>query len=306
MRAIDIPARGWRDIFVRVKHEVKTDNLALVAAGVAFLFFLSLFPALAALVSIYGLISDPAQVKDQVMAMPGIMPDEARPLLGRQMSEIVSQSREGLGLGVAASILLALWSANKGTWGLVQGINIAYDQKEERGWFRRKATTLAFTCGAILFALIALAGVVAVPIVLGMLGLSSVTDSLIRWLRWPLLAIIVAFGIGLLYRYGPSRRPARWRWVNWGAVAATAMWLAASAGFSFYVSHFGSYNKTYGSIATIVIVLLWLHLGAFSVLLGAELNCEIERQTARDTTTGPERPMGARGAVAADTVGQPA
>jgi membrane protein len=183
-------------------------------------------------------------------------------------------------------------------------LNIAYDEKEQRGFFHRTAVTLLFTIGAVALAAFAVILIAVFPAAVDRIGLPNVVATVISWARWPILAGAVLLGLALLYRYGPSRRHARWRWVSWGSAIGTAVWLAASAAFSFYVSHFGSYNKTYGSVAAIVILLTWFLLSAYIVIFGAELNGEMEHQTAKDTTTGGEKPLGRRGARYADTVGE--
>jgi membrane protein len=298
-----IPATGWRDIALRVKRELKEDDISLVAGSVAFYAFLAIFPALAALVSIYGLIADPADVGRQVDAMGGILPPEARAAVQSELAQLASRSSSSLSIGGVLSVALALWSANKGTKALLSALNIAFDQEESRGFIKLNALSLLLTIGALVLAVLATAGVIALPALLGHLGLSAVGAFLVRWLRWPVLAAIALFGIATIYRYGPARSKAKWRWVTPGSLLATALWLGGSALFSWYVSSFGKYDKVYGSVGVIIIVLTWFLLSAYAVILGAELNAELERQTAVDTTTGPPRPLGQRGAYAADTVG---
>jgi membrane protein len=303
-RPRDIPARGWRDVAVRVGREVKQDDVSMVAGGVAYYGFLAMFPALAALISIYGLLADPAQISQQVESLAGLLPEQVRAGLNDQLTQLASHSSRSLSLGVAVSILLALWSANKGTKALITSLNIAFDQEETRGFFKLNALSLLFTVGGIAMALVAVGAVIAVPALLGYLGLSGVGEALVRWLRWPALAALVLVAVAVLYRYGPSRATARWRWVTPGSLLALALWLGGSALFSFYVSNFGKYDKVYGSVGVIVILLTWFLLSAYALILGAEVNAELERQTVKDTTTGGPRPLGARGAFAADTVGE--
>lgn len=300
----EIPARGWRDIALRVKRELTEDDISIVAGGVAFYAFLALFPALAALISLYGLLADPADVERQIDVLAAALPSQVQTTLREQMHALVGRSSQSLGLGVAVSLALALWSANKGTKALVTALNIAFDQEEDRGFFKRNGMTLLFTIGAVVFAAVAIGTVVALPALLGRLGLSGVGEFLVRWLRWPALAALVLLGLAVLYRYGPARAPAQWRWVTWGSAVATGLWLLGSAAFSYYVSNFGSYDRTYGSLGAIVILLTWFLLSAYVVLLGAELNAEMEHQTERDSTTGPPEPRGRRGAYHADTVGE--
>lgn len=303
-RPRDVPKSGWRDVALRVKDQVREDNLGLVAAGVAFFAFLSLFPALAALVSIYGLIADPADVQQQMQAVGGAMPEEAGGIIQQQLDSVARASGGALGLGFAVSLALALWSANKGTKNLMTALSIAYDEPEDRGFFKLNLTSLAITLGAMLLAIVAIGAVVVLPAALGAVGLGAAAEITIRLLRWPLLAAVILGGLAIVYRYGPNREHAEWRWTTPGSILATALWLVGSIAFSIYVSNFGAYDATYGSLGAVVILLLWFFMSAFVILLGAEVNAELERQTERDTTTGEPRARGHREAWAADTVGQ--
>ena len=206
----------------------------------------------------------------------------------------------GLSLGLGFSLLAALWSANKGMKALITALNIVYDEDERRRFLRLNLFALALTLFMVILGVIAIGAVVAVPILLSFLGLGSVAEALMQWLRWPLLAAVLLFALAVIYRYGPSRRRARWKWVSWGAVIAVLLWLVASGLFSFYVANFGAYNATYGSIGAVIIMLMWLFISAFVILLGAQVNAEMERQTAMDTTYRGEQPMGQRGAFVAD------
>jgi membrane protein len=293
--------RAWRDVGKRTAGEVKKDRLSLVAAGVAFYAFLALFPAIAAIVSIYGMVANPADIQQAVQGMRGMLPTEVVDIVSRQMSSIASASGAALGLSAIISLLLAIWSTTKGTKALMEALNIAYNEREERGFVRLNAVALLLTLGAIVGLILAAVLVVAFPALVGALGLPDTLATVISWARWPVLALALMVGLALFYRYGPSRAAPRFRWVSWGAVAATVLWLIASGLFSFYVSNFGSYNETYGSIAAIVILLMWFYISAFVILLGAEMNAEMEHQTERDTTTGEPVPMGARQAAMADT-----
>ena len=298
----EIPAKGWRDIGLRVKREAARDNLSVIAGGVAYYAFLAIFPALAAVILIYGLFADPTAIEQNVASLSAI-PSDVRDMLSQQLTNLARQSNGSLSVGVGVSILFAVWSATKGMKALITSLNIAYDEQEHRGFLRRTAVTLLFTLGLIGLGAFAVVLVAVFPAAVDRIGLPDVVATVIQWARWPILAAAVLLGLALLYRYGPSREHARWRWVTWGSAIGTAIWLAASAAFSFYVSHFGSYNKTYGSVAAIVILLTWFLLSAYVVVLGAELNGQMEHQTAKDTTTGPPQPLGRRGAHYADTVG---
>ncbi|MBD3316931.1 MAG: YihY family inner membrane protein [Chitinivibrionales bacterium] len=303
-RPRNIPAKGWKEIVKRVVNEVGEDHIGIIAAGVGFFSFLAIFPAIAAVISIYGLVVDPQTVQQQLSQITGTLPPGASQAIGGQLSQIAAGAGGALGWGLALSTLLALWSANKGMKALFQGVNIVYDEKSTRGFIKENALTLLFTLGAVILTIISMVMVVAVPAAVGRLGLPGLAQTAIRWLRWPVLAVLAVFALGLVYRFAPVRENPRWRWVSWGAGIATVLWLVASWAFSFYVSNFSNYNQTYGSLAAVVILLLWLMLTSFIVLLGAEINAQMEGQTERDTTTGPEKPMGERGAYHADKVGE--
>ncbi len=303
---VDFPKAGWKDVAVRVKAEVKEDQVMLLSAGVAFFGLLALVPGLAALISLYGLVGDPTQVEQRVTDLMGAAPAEARELVASQAASIVETADGKVGLGLAISIVLALWSASSGMAHLVTAVNAAYEETEPRSFVKRRALALGLTVGAVLFVALAIFVIALLPAVASGLGLPDVARTLLSILRWPVLGALLLGALSMLYRLAPNRQDARWSWVSPGAVVATVLWLAGSILFSIYTANFGSYNETYGSLGAVVIVMLWLLLTAFSVILGAEVNAELERQTHRDTTTGPERPMGQREAYVADTVGAPA
>ena len=303
-RPRQIPKAGWRDILLRTKQQIGSDNIGIVAAGVAFYAFLAVFPALVAAIMIYGLVVNPETVTEQLQALTTILPQQARGLIEQQLGTIAGQATQTLGWGVAISIFLALWSANKGMKALFKGVNIAYDEDDDRGFIKQNALTLLFTVGGIVVVIISALLVVALPVILGNLGLPSWGETLARWGRWLLLALLILGSLALIYRYAPAREHPRWRWVSWGSVAAVVLWIIGSWAFSFYVDNFGSYNTTYGSAAAVVILMLWFMLTSFAILLGAEINSEMEGQTRKDSTTGPDRPMGERGASHADRLGK--
>ncbi|HET6469363.1 MAG TPA: YihY/virulence factor BrkB family protein [Geminicoccaceae bacterium] len=300
----EIPARGWWDVLKRVWREAGEDNVWVIAAGCAFFSLLSIFPFITALVSIYGLVADPTQVEEHATMLQGLLPAEAYELIVGQLHDVAASPPTGLGLSLVISIGLALWSASAAVKCVFAALNIAYEEEETRSLVAYHLTALAFTVGGILVILIALGTIIVVPVVLNFIGLGTFGEWLIRILRWPLLGALVILGFAVLYRWGPSRSEAKWRWVTWGSAVATVLWLLASIAFSFYVANFGNYNETYGSLGAVIVVLMWLYVSAYVVLLGAELNSELEHQTARDTTTGPEQPRGTRGAWVADNVAQ--
>jgi membrane protein len=298
----EVPPRGWWDILVRTKNELASDNLSIVVAGVAFYCFLAFVPTLGAVISIYALAADPQTVSDNLSALTRVMPPEIMPIINEQISRLVAESQTA-GIGAAVSLLLALYGGSKAAKALIEGLNIAYDEEEKRGFFKLLVTALLLTLGAVLGAVVAIGLVAVLPAVLQNLRLGSGAEKLATWLRWPILIGGFMLALSILYRYGPSRDEPKWRWVSWGAALGTGLWVTGSALFSWYVSSFGNYDKSYGSLGALVIFLFWLYLTGYAVLIGAELNSEMERQTFRDTTKGPEKPMGTRGAYSADTVG---
>jgi membrane protein len=300
----ELPTSGWRDILWRVKEETAKDNISMIAAGVAFYLMLAIFPLLAATVSIYGLVADPADVQRNFESVAGVIPEQARSIMIDQLTAVSSASGGQLGFGVVLSLGLTLWSASRGVIAMITALNIAYDETESRSFVKLNAIALALTLAMIIFMIVTLAVVVGLPVVIGYLNLSETVEWVIRLARWPILAVAVIVGLAVLYRYAPDRDAPRWRWVSSGAVVATVIWLLGSIAFSVYVSNFADYNKTYGAMGAVIILLLWFNLSSYAVLLGAELNSEMEHQTARDTTKGLERPLGQRRAYVADTVGR--
>ena len=298
----EIPARGWLQIVRRAWKEANADMVPLLAAGVAFFAFLSIFPALIATVLLYGLVADPAQVTSQVQSLAGVLPAAARTIITDQLANLTTASSAGLGFGLVLSVLLALWSASGGVGHMVSAVNTAYDEQESRGWVRRKMLSLALTIGAIVFFLVALGLVAVAPPVLDNVVTSSPLRLLLELVRWLLVLVAVTAALAVVYRWAPSRDAPKFRWVSVGALAATVLWLLVSIGFSVYVANFGKYAKTYGALAGVVVLLMWLWLTVYAVLLGAEVNAESEQQTAADTTEGAPEPMGERNAVKADSM----
>jgi membrane protein len=296
----DIPSPGWKDILLRIKDRVTRKNISIIAAGVAFYTFLAIPSALTALVALYGLAFDPGNVKRQVAALAGVVPNEALKVISDQLTAVTSSSNSTLGVSFVIAVLVAIWGARSGMSTLITALNIAYDEDEKRGFVRFQAAALALTAAAVIFAVVSIALIAVMPAVIGFLPLGGAGKTLVAVARWPVLLVLVVVALAAVYHYAPSRRAPRWRWGSWGAVAATFLWLAGSALFSLYVGQFASYNKTYGSLGAVVVLMMWLYVSAFAVLLGAELNAEMERQTARDTTEGAEKPMGKRGATVAD------
>ncbi len=279
----EIPARGWLDIAKRVKNRIKQDRLSIVAAGVAFYGLLAVFPGLVAVVGLYGLLVEPAQVEQHVSALSGFLPSQAADLLRSQLHGLTGTDRGALGFGAIAGLVLALWSASSAVRTLMEALNVAYHEEESRGVVRFYGTALILTFGGVMAILVAIALVVGLPAVLKMLGLSGVLELALSLVRWPVLALLAMVGFAVVYRYGPSRNTPRWRWMSWGAAIAVALWIVGSALFSIYVTRFGNYNETYGAAGAVVILLMWFLLSSYAILIGAEINGESERQTRKDT-----------------------
>ncbi len=299
-RPSDIPRQGWVQVLRRVVGEVSNDNLSIVAAGVAFYALLALFPALTAMVMIYGLLSDPAEVSSHLAPLRDLMPEGAFSILDDQMTALASRENAAIGLGVIFTLALAIWSSAKGIKALFTAINIAYEEKESRGMVQLNAVALVFTAGAVVFVVAAILLIAGLPAAAAVMDRSGTIETIVLWLRWPLIAVMAIGALAILYRWGPSRATAKFRWITPGAIVATFLWLAGSVLFSFYVENFGSYNETYGSLGAVVVLLMWFFVSAYCVCLGAELNAELEHQTRRDSTTGTPRPAGSRNAYVAD------
>jgi membrane protein len=299
-----IPARGWLDILKRVLGEISKDNVMLIAAGVAFYGLLALFPAVAATMALAALIAQPDQIVTQLEGIAEVVPPDVADLVLDQAVELAGSQGGGLSLAALFGFGIALWSASAGVGALMQGVNIAYDEQETRGFVKLKAITLGLTLLLIVGVIVVAGIMLALPIALEFLTFAPFMETLIQWLAFVPMGLFIIGGGTLLYRFGPDRSPAKWRWLTPGAVVASILWLIASIAFSIYVQNFGSYNETFGSLAGVVVALLWMWISAVVILAGAELNSEAEAQTARDTTKGPREPMGHRGAVKADNLGR--
>jgi membrane protein len=298
----EIPWRGWKQILKRAWAEHRADNMPIIAGGVAFFGFLSIFPALIALISIYGLVASPETVAQQVENLSAQLPQDAAALIKDQLTSIVQNSGSALTVSLVVSILAALWSASGGIGNLITAVNLAYDEVETRNFIKLKLSSLALTLGAIVFVIITFGLVAVVPAVLQALPLGNVGTILAQVVRWALLLGVFAGSLAVLYRVAPDRDAPRFRWVSLGSVIVTVAWALVSVGFALYVNNFGSYDKTYGTIAGVIVLMLWLYLTCYLVLLGAEINSEAEHQTAHDTTRGEPQPMGTRDAKMADTL----
>jgi membrane protein len=300
---LDIPLAGWKDIAWRVYAEFNNDRLLAVAAGVVFYGLLALFPAVTALVSSYALFADASTVGKHLAFAAALMPAGAFGIVEEQISRIAQGGGGQLSSAFVIGLLLAIWSANAGMKAMIDALNVIYGETEKRSFIRLNLISLAMTLGGLVFVLLAIGTVIVLPLVFAWLGIEGYAEWAIALLRWPAIMLVIALGLAVLYRFGPSREKAQWRWLSVGAAVAMLLWIAGSALFSWYLSNFADYNATYGSLGAGIGLMMWLWLTSIAILIGAEINAEIEHQTARDTTTGRARPLGARGAAMADTVG---
>jgi membrane protein len=297
-----IPWSGWKRVLHRTAREMATDRISLVAAGCAFYATLALFPAITMLVSIYGLVFDPATVGPQMAVLRDLLPPSAYQLIADRVQVLVSKPPSTLTFSLGLSIVIALWSATTGTKSILGALNLAYEERETRSFVRFQLTAIGMTLGGILAAVIGLAALLLLPAAVALLHISAYGALIARSASFALLVLFVLLALSLLYRFGPSRRSAGWHWVTPGSLCATLLWLLASVLFSFYVQHLASYDATYGPLGAVVGVMMWFYVSALAVMVGAELNAELELQTVHDSTEAPEKPIGERGAYVADHV----
>lgn len=303
-RPSGIPLRGWWDILKRVAFRVMPSQLGLIAAGVAFYALLAVFPAIAALLSLAGLFTDPGDVVFQLESFTNIMPEEAANIILNQANAVAGTSDEGLSLTFFISVGFAIYLSTRATTSLIHGLNVAYDETEKRGIIRFNFLKFWLTAVLLLGAVLLVLLLVGLPAALAFIPLDLSTEYILRASRWAVVALVFMVGLAALYRWGPSRRNAKWRWLTPGAAVAGIFFFLGSYGFAIYVANFANYNETFGSLGGVIVLLTWLWLSSFIILLGALLDAEIEAQTARDSTIGPDRPMGERGAVKADELGE--
>lgn len=302
----DIPATGWKDILWRTWGEITDDRVMLIAAGATYYLLLALFPTIVAFVSLYGLFTDPATVRHHVSLLSGLVPAGGLEIIDEQLTRLTTQGAATLGWGLVISLAIALWSSSSGIKAMFEAMNIAYDEREKRSFLHLNGLALLFTIGGLVAALVMIGVVVVMPAVLGLFGLSRGFEWLVQGLGYGLVVLLLLVGIAALYRLGPSRQEARWRWLTPGAILAVLVIVVASLLFSWYSANFANYEKTYGSLGALIGFLTWMWISITVVIVGAELNAEIEHQTARDSTIGPDTPMGPRHATMADTIGKSA
>ncbi len=282
------PYREWRVVFGRVYRNVETNRIVIVAAGVGFYSLLAIFPAVAALVAIYGLFADPAAISSHLDSVSDLLPGGAIEVIRDQLTRTASHGAGARGFAFLGGVAVSLWSANAGIKSIFDALNLVYNEQEKRGFLKLNLVSLTFTAAAVVFASTTIVLVIALPLALNYIGLGQATDLTIRVGRWPLLFLGVAFALAVLYRYGPSRCRPEWRWISWGGAFAAITWIVASVLFSWYTANFGTYDKTYGSLGAVIGFMVWLWISMIVVLVGAAINAEIERQTEPDTNGKPK------------------
>lgn len=299
----EIPPRGWKDILLRVKSNIKTDRLTLLSAAMAYFALFSLVPALSSLVLIYAWVSDPQEISNHISSISQVIPSELEQVLTTTLGSLASTTSSSLGVGAILSLLISLWAASKISKSVIEAMNIIYDEEDHRGFFKSAFLALGLTLLGIVLSILALAVIVGIPTITNFLDLPQVLETSVTIGSWVILLAIFSFFLSVIYRYGPDRNNAKWRWVSLGSVVAAVLWAITSLLFSWYAKEFGNFNKTYGSLASIIVLMTWFYLTSYVILLGGEINAEIEHQTKKDSTIGKEKPMGKRRATMADTLG---
>jgi membrane protein len=297
---------GWKDILWRTYRQIGENRLLALAAGVVFYSLLALFPALAAFVSLYGLFAKTSSISDQLSLVAGVFPGDAIDIIRDQIARLIAKGDAKLSVNFIAAFCIALWSANAGTKAVIDALNVTYEEKEKRGFIRLTLVSLGFTLAALIALTLVLTGIILLPHLLDYFGLDRLSALILRVARWPTLLLATIFSLSFIYRFGPSRTEPQWQWISVGSIAASIVSLVTSALLSWYFSSLANYDATYGSLGAVIGTMLWLWILSVVVLLGAQLNSEIEHQTARDSTIGRPKPLGRRGATMADTVGQSA
>ncbi len=298
-----IPPAGWRDVAMRVFRGISEDRITTISGGVTFFVLLALFPGLAGLISLYGLVADSSAIGQHLGSLEGVLPEGGMQILRDQIQQLTSQPAQKLGFATLGSLAVSLWSANGGIKAIFEGLNSVYEENEKRSFIKLNSISLVLTLAALAFVIVSLLTITVVPTLLSFLNLPWVSE-IVNYARWPVLLVVASLMIAVLYRFGPSRKQPQWRWISPGCIFAAVAWVAASLLFSWYTSHFGSYNKTYGSLGAAVGFMTWIWISTIVILIGAKINAELEHQTSSDTTVGAPAPAGERGAKMADSVGR--
>ncbi|HXH75632.1 MAG TPA: YihY/virulence factor BrkB family protein [Bacteriovoracaceae bacterium] len=299
----EIPKTGWKDTLYRVKNEIKEDRLSMVAAAMAYYALFSIVPAISSVVLIYAWFSDPNEISQHLQSVSKFLPQDMMTFMNTTLKSLASKASSSLGVGALATLALSLWSASKASKSLIDAMNIIYDEKEDRGFFKYTGLALGLTLLAVVLCILALAVVVGLPAMTEFFNFGTAFEAGVGVLSWVILLGLFSLFLAAAYRYSPNRRNAQWKWVSWGAVIASVLWAVTSGLFSWYAKEFADFNKTYGTMGAAIALMTWFYLSSYVILLGAEINAEMEHQTSKDTTVGGKRPIGTRKATMADTVG---
>lgn len=299
-----IPAKGWKDTLYRIKYEVGHDRISLISAAMSYYAFLAFVPAITAIVLMYAWINDPGEIATHIAKAGNFIPNEFQTILKDQLTALASKAQTTLGFSAITALLISLYSSSKACSAIIDGMNIIHEEEEKRNFFKRNLTSIGLTFIGIVLSVFAIVVVVAIPALLANFEFGDTIEKVVGGVSWLILLSLFSFYLSVIYRFAPCRKKPKWRWVSWGAMIASVFWAIASLMFSWYAAEFGEFNKTYGSLGAIVVLLMWLYISSFVILMGAEINAELEHQTAKDTTIGPPKPMGQRHATMADTVGE--
>jgi membrane protein len=300
-----MPAKGWKDTLLRVKKQISQDHVSMVAAAMSYYALLAFVPALTSLVLMYAWFANPAEISEHLDTVARFIPSEIAQTIKEQLTALSGQhSNTTLGISAITALLFSTWSASKAATALTEGLNIVYDEQNTRGFIKSNLLAIGLTFLGTILGIVAIGVVVGFPAFASMFNFGETFETLVGVASWVVLLALFSFYLTFAYRYCPVRDKAKWKWVSWGAVIASVLWAIVSAGFSYYASEFGNFNKSYGSMAAIIILMMWFYLSSFVILLGGEINAELEHQTLKDTTRGPSKPLGRRGAEMADTVGK--
>lgn len=300
----EIPKSGWKDTLLRVKDQLTHDRVSMVSAAMAYYALFALVPALSSVVLIYAWVSDPSEISAHLAKASDVLPAELMDTLNTQLGALSSKASSKLGFGAIFSLLIATWSASKGAKAIMEALNMIYEEEDERSFIRQNLLAISMTLLGAVLAIVAMGVIVGIPAVTSFFNFGDKIEIIATAASWVILLAIFSFYLSFIYRFGPHRQKAQWKWVSWGAVMASVMWAIVSALFSWYAKEFGNFNKTYGSLGAVIVLMTWFYLSSYVILIGAEVNAELEHQTKKDTTTGAEKPMGERGARMADTIGE--
>lgn len=299
-----IPVKGWKDTLLRVKKEIGNDRLSLVSAAMSYYALLALVPAMTSIVLIYAWISDPEEISNHISKAGRFIPNEFQEILRGQLTSLSSKAQSTLGFSAIGALLFSLWSSSKANKAIMEALNMVNEEKESRGFIKFNLTAMGLTLLGVVLSVVAILVVIGMPALMSQFEFGDTVETVVAGLSWVFMLALFTFYLAIIYRFAPCRNKPKWKWVSWGAVIAAVLWALTSLLFSWYAAKFGDFNKTYGSLGAVIVLMTWFYISSFVILLGAEINAESEHQTKKDTTVGPDKPMGFRKAKMADTVGE--